>query len=46
MEWLIADCSCFGLRYQNWLPVFVGILVLYIIYLFVSRNSGERHPRR
>ncbi len=38
MEWLVDDFRCFGMRYQNWMPLIAGI-VLYV-YRLVGRPPG------
>jgi hypothetical protein len=41
MEWLVADFRCFGMRYQNWMPLIAGIVLLYIGYLMLRRDHGR-----
>jgi hypothetical protein len=43
LDWLIRDSNLLGLTFQNWIPVFVGGLLLYIVVLIIARRwSGAR----
>jgi hypothetical protein len=43
LDWLIRDSNLLGLTFQNWIPVFVGGLLLYIFVLIIARRwSGAR----
>jgi len=44
LNWLVGDCYLFGLTGQNWMPVVVGRLLLYITILVNAqrRLTGTR----
>ena len=44
LDWLIADWTLFGVAGQNWMLVFGGGLLLYVVILTVAgrRRQGAR----
>jgi hypothetical protein len=32
-QWLSADFSLFGIHFENWMPIAVAIVVLFILYI-------------
>jgi len=43
LHWLVGDCQLFGLTMQNWMPIIVGVIVIYIVTLAVlNRRNHQR----
>jgi hypothetical protein len=43
LHWLVGDCQLFGLTVQNWMPLMIGMILVYIAALAViSRRNHQR----
>jgi hypothetical protein len=36
--WLVGDLSVLGVHLQNWMPIAVAIVVLWIVYEWITRG--------
>jgi hypothetical protein len=35
-DWLVREFTFLGIHFQNWMPVAVGIVVLLILYFWIT----------
>jgi hypothetical protein len=37
-HWLVRDFIVFGIPFQNWMPMMAGIVLLFVLYLWVRER--------
>ena len=45
LHWLVGDCRLFGLTMQNWMPLFVGVFLIYIVVLLALNRHDQQRVR-
>jgi hypothetical protein len=39
LNWLVANCTIFGLHAQNWMLLFGALFALYVAWLALARRA-------
>jgi hypothetical protein len=37
-QWLVGQSSLFGVHFQNWMPVVIGIAALFVLYSWIRER--------
>jgi hypothetical protein len=45
LHWLVGDCHLFGLTGQNWMPLVIGMFLVYIATLAVVGRRNHQRAR-
>jgi len=45
MDFLLERSTLFGVEFQNWMPILVGVYVIYFVYIWMTRDRRRRTAR-